>query len=93
MRTISFVERLEFECQGNIVSKALAVGDVDNDKVGWLQFWLCKHRPVSVNNKLKAGTGKTREGFLIQLSSVHWIPSNLLLSSKAKIRTSANQSW
>lgn len=32
MRTVSFVERLEFECQGNVVSKSLAVGDVDNDK-------------------------------------------------------------
>ncbi|KAK2175123.1 hypothetical protein NP493_746g01018 [Ridgeia piscesae] len=32
MRTISFVEHLEFEYHGNIFSKAMAIGDVDNDK-------------------------------------------------------------
>ena len=32
MRTVSFVERVEFEYNGNLFSKAIAVGDVDNDK-------------------------------------------------------------
>jgi len=38
MRTISFVEHLEFEYHGNIFSKAMAIGDVDNDKVLRLQL-------------------------------------------------------
>ena len=33
MRTVSFVEHLEFEINGNVFSKAIALGDVDNDKV------------------------------------------------------------
>ncbi len=33
MRTVSFVEHLEFDCQGNVFSKAITVGDVDNDQV------------------------------------------------------------
>ena len=33
MRTVSFVEHLEFEITGNVFSKAIALGDVDNDKV------------------------------------------------------------
>ena len=33
MRTVSFVEHLEFEITGNVFSKAIALGDVDNDQV------------------------------------------------------------
>ncbi len=36
MRTVSFVEHLEFEFHGNLFSKAITVGDVDNDKVCYL---------------------------------------------------------
>ena len=36
MRTVSFVERLEFEYQGNIFSSAITLGDIDNDKVNHL---------------------------------------------------------
>ncbi|CAH1785778.1 unnamed protein product [Owenia fusiformis] len=32
MRTVSFVERLEFDFPGNLFNQALGVGDVDNDK-------------------------------------------------------------
>lgn len=35
MRTVSFVENLEFDYQGNIFSKAMTVGDVDNDTVSY----------------------------------------------------------
>ena len=34
MRTVSFVEHLEFDCKGSISSKAIEIADVDNDKVG-----------------------------------------------------------
>ena len=33
IRTISFVDHLTFEYSGNIFSKAITVGDVDNDEV------------------------------------------------------------
>ena len=33
MRTVSFVEHLEFDCKGSISSKAIEIADVDNDKV------------------------------------------------------------
>ena len=31
MRSVSFVEHLEFEFSGNILERAIALGDVDND--------------------------------------------------------------
>ena len=33
MRTVVFVERQELEYSGNLAPNALALGDVDNDKV------------------------------------------------------------
>ena len=33
MRTVSFVENLEFKYNGNLFSKAMTLGDVDNDTV------------------------------------------------------------
>ena len=33
MRTVSFVDNIEFEYSGNISPKALTLGDIDNDKV------------------------------------------------------------
>ncbi|KAK2141017.1 hypothetical protein LSH36_1181g00025 [Paralvinella palmiformis] len=32
MRTVAFVENIEFEYQGNVFNKAISVGDVDNDQ-------------------------------------------------------------
>ena len=33
MRSVSFVDRLEFEFSGNHFSQALSLGDVDGDRV------------------------------------------------------------
>lgn len=33
MRTISFIDNIEFDYNGSISSKSLTLGDVDNDKV------------------------------------------------------------
>ena len=33
MRTLSFVENIQFEYNGNIFNKAMVCGDVDNDYV------------------------------------------------------------
>ena len=35
MRSVSFVEHLEFEFSGNILERAIALGDVNNDN-GWV---------------------------------------------------------
>ena len=51
MRTVSFVEKLQFEFPGSLFNQALALGDVDNDLVNMLfgfsccQCWLfqCLH--------------------------------------------------
>ena len=40
MRTVAFVENIEFEFQGNVFSKAITVGDVDNDQVIICCDWL-----------------------------------------------------
>ena len=39
MRTVSFVEHLEFEINGNVFSKAVALGDVDNDQVEYVNIF------------------------------------------------------
>ena len=38
MRTVSFVEQLEFDCKGSISSKAIAIADVDNDQVKYMSI-------------------------------------------------------
>ena len=40
MRTVAFVDNIEFGYTGNISGKALTVGDVDNDKVEQMIFFL-----------------------------------------------------
>ena len=54
MRTVSFVERVEFEYNGNLFSKAIAVGDVDNDKAYKLYFPSIIAHNVTFHNWFKS---------------------------------------
>ena len=38
MRTVSFVDRIDFNFEGNVMNKALTIGDVDNDNVSCFFF-------------------------------------------------------